>query len=74
MRLFDAALRRLEPFPQPYCGLDLTPIEAAAREHQQWMAAQLAAGRSDQRLDPSAYPKLVLQDSESAPVPPRKDW
>lgn len=42
LRLFDAALARLEPFPARLCGIDREPLVAAARHDR----AQIAEARS----------------------------
>ena len=73
VRLFDAALRRLAPFPNPYCGIDRSAAEAAAREHRVWAAAVLERGGED-RLADSDYPTLRRVDEGTAPLPPIDPW
>jgi hypothetical protein len=51
VRLFDAALRRLEPFPPGYAGVDRAAAVAAAVEHR----ARIARGEG---IDPGELPKL----------------
>ena len=67
VRLFDAALRRMEPFPNPLCGIDRGPAEAAARRDRE----ALKAGGIPEEWK---YPSLVLLSSEISPMPPRDDW
>jgi predicted metal-dependent hydrolase len=74
VRLFDAALGRLSRFPRPYCGLDLSSVESAAREHRQWTALRLERSELDQRLDSLSYPKLTLLAPENSPMPPSCAW
>ena len=74
VRLFDAALARLDRFPRPYCGLDLRDVEAVAREHRAWTAANVASGTLDRRLDSSSYPKLALLSPEISVMPPTIPW
>jgi len=57
VRLFDAALRRLAPYPAGFHGLDREAATAAAQEHRQWAARNI---ESDQKLDQNDFPKLVL--------------
>ena len=70
VRLFDAGLRRLSPFPPMYCGVDRAATETAARAHRQWAADHAEHGDYDARLDDSAYPKIVLV----SPAPPSEVW
>jgi predicted metal-dependent hydrolase len=63
VRLFDAALRRLEPFPPRFLDLDRGDAEAAARRHREWAAANIDTGA---KLDASEFPKLVLSRSGGA--------
>jgi predicted metal-dependent hydrolase len=67
VRLFEAGLRRLEPFPAGFSGLDRREVTAAACSHRQDAIARrsLVAG---------AYPKLRLLASEDFPMPPRETW
>jgi len=51
VRLFDAALRRLEAFPPGYAGVDRADAVAAAAEHRQRIAR-------DERIDTKDFPKL----------------
>lgn len=67
VRLFDAALRRLEPFPQVFSGIDRQEVTSAARAHQQ----EAAERRS---LDADAYPKLRRVASDQSALPPRDPW
>ncbi len=74
VRLFDAALGRLDRFPRPYCGLDLHDVQITARVHQQWATERLQRGDLDLRLETSAYPKLTLLSEEVSLVPPIRAW
>ena len=51
VRLFDAALRRLEPFPPAYAGIDRAGAVEAAREHRE----RIARGEG---IDGKDFPKL----------------
>ncbi|HEX2122843.1 MAG TPA: hypothetical protein VHL59_14525 [Thermoanaerobaculia bacterium] len=51
MRLFDAALTKLEPFPDGYRGIDRADAVEAARRHRM----RIAAGEA---IDAREYPKL----------------
>ncbi len=51
VRLFDAALRRLEPFPEGYENVIRTMACATAREHRERVV-------NGQRIEPDQYPKL----------------
>src|SRR5437660_12775303 len=55
-RLFDAGLRRLEPYPAAFCGIDRDGVENAARRHRAWLAA--SENSPAQPLSPDEYPKL----------------
>ena len=70
VRLFDAALKRLEPFPLVHCGVDRTDLEAAARGDREWAVRALETGEKFS----DAYPRLVLADPEKSPMPPRDSW
>jgi hypothetical protein len=71
LRLFDAALAKLEPFPLHWCGIDRTPLEAAARRHRQWVQEILARNVKGERLDANEFPRIVTDDS---PAPPFEHW
>jgi len=58
VRLFDAALKRLAPFPPDYQNLDRSAAVAAAQEHRQWAADNM---NRDARLSADDFPKLVLR-------------
>ncbi len=68
VRLFDAGLARLANFPHPYCGVDRSAVEHAAREHRRWAAARL---ESTERLAQDAYPKLTVVGKIA---PPDAKW
>jgi predicted metal-dependent hydrolase len=64
IRLFEAGLRRLEPFPAGYCDLDRADVETAARTHR----AMLLRNERDSIV----YPELILLSSQ--PAPPLVQW
>src|SRR6266545_5731085 len=70
VRLFDAALRRLEPFPPMFCGVDRAEVEAASRRHRAWVASIVERDAFDERLPESDYPRLIASDL----APPSTDW
>ena len=51
VRLFDAALQKLERFPADFCGLDRADVVKSAEVHR-----ERASG--GEFLDPGDYPKL----------------
>lgn len=63
-RLFEAGLRRLEPYPPNYCDLDRDGAESAARR----LRKELLAARTEA----IEYPQLVLRGSR--PAPPFVQW
>ena len=71
LRLFDAALEKLERFPKRWCGIDRTSVEEVARRHRQWVAALLARGGTEERLDANEFPKIATDES---PMPPFEHW
>ena len=73
VRLFDAALERLEPFPDGFCNLNRAVAAEAARRHRQQCEAQLQSGDSG---GPArfAYPLLELLSTVDAFTPPRDPW
>src|SRR5260370_34412263 len=60
VRLFDAAQRRLEPFPPRFHELDREAAVAAAVRHRAWAAANIESGA---KLANDEFPKLVLSRS-----------
>ena len=74
VRLFDAALRRLEAFPETFSGVDRSAAAEAARRHRAWTAALLAEAETEKRLDENDFPKLTLVDDAESPLPPRDAW
>ena len=70
VRLFDAALRRLAPFPSDFSGIDRAPLEEAARRHR----AQFEGADADERLHESQYPRLTLSGAEKSAMPPLDPW
>ena len=73
VRLFDASLRRLDPFPLVYCGLDRTVAVTAAREHRERTARSVQSGAPD-ALTESEYPQLLVVPAGIAPIPPIVQW
>jgi len=73
VRLFDAALRRLDAFPLVYSGLDRTAVVAAAREHRERVARALQAGAKEPFAE-GEYPKLDFVPAGIAPMPPLVQW
>jgi predicted metal-dependent hydrolase len=71
VRLFEAALLRMAPFPKRYCGIDRTAAEAAAREDREWAGQMLARGTAG---PPERYPTLFLLPPEESPMPPTEPW
>ena len=71
VRLIDAALRRLEPFPTAFSGIDRSDAVEAAIRHRAWAAAAVARGENDARLDANELPRLGAHDSAT---PPREAW
>ena len=65
VRLFEAGLRRLDPFPAGYCDLDRDAVERAARETRERLAGGAAAGEI-------TYPQLRLLSA--TPAPPFVQW
>jgi predicted metal-dependent hydrolase len=57
VRLFDAAARRLAPFPPRFHDLDREDAAASAARHRDWAAANIESGA---KLDSRELPKLVL--------------
>jgi uncharacterized protein len=71
LRLFDAALQKLEGFPKQWCGIDRTSAEQAARRHREWVAGVLARDAKAERLDANDFPRL---DADDSPIPPFEHW
>jgi predicted metal-dependent hydrolase len=67
VRLIDAALIKLEPFPLRFCGVDRAEAESAARRDRERAVRE-------ETLAESEYPKLLLIDENESPIPPRDDW
>jgi predicted metal-dependent hydrolase len=71
LRLFDAALKKLEGFPKRWCGIDRASTELAAHRHREWVADVLVRDARSERLDANDFPRLVLDES---PIPPFEHW
>ncbi|MEA2568274.1 MAG: uncharacterized protein QOI24_275 [Acidobacteriota bacterium] len=67
VRLIDAALAKLAPFPLRFCGIDRAEAESAARRDRERAARAESLAESD-------FPKLALIDEEVSSIPPRDDW
>ena len=65
LRLFEAALRRLQPFPVDYCGVDRTEAVEAAHRDRERLASSSEA--------PSGYPELKLLSNVKV-APPVVQW
>ncbi|HEY5609636.1 MAG TPA: DUF309 domain-containing protein [Thermoanaerobaculia bacterium] len=65
IRLFDAALRRLEPYPPVYCGVDRENVVAAAQSHRTRIAESTECVRDDE------FPKLSLIEEWTTTIPSR---
>ena len=74
VRLFDAAMRRLDRFPEEFCGIDRQGAEQAARRHRQWTADLLTHGEDHRRIGAEEYPRLLVLASERAPMPVNEWW
>ena len=73
VRLFEAGLNKLEPFPPRFCGIERDALVRAARQHQRWAAEQLQAGGPGQ-LRSDEYPRIELSDDWPSRAPPSKKW
>jgi hypothetical protein len=71
LRLFDAALQKLEHFPKRWCGIDRTSVEEAAARHRRWVAGVLERGATEERLDVNDFPRI---DGDESPIPPFEHW
>jgi predicted metal-dependent hydrolase len=74
VRLFDAALKRLEPFPMHFSGVDRSAVDAASRRHREWVASLLERDAMNERLEGGDFPALVLLPPEESPIPPFERW
>jgi hypothetical protein len=73
VRLFDAALRRLDAFPLRFCEIDRSRADEASRRHRSWAADQIAHEEAG-LLDILEYPALELLTKSEDFVPPRDPW
>jgi predicted metal-dependent hydrolase len=73
IRLFEAALRRLSAFPDPWCGISRSAAVEAAKTHREW-AAEVVARGVEESLRPEDYPQLRRVDDVNAPIPPIDQW
>lgn len=79
VRLFDAALARLQAFPPQYCGVDRLPLVEICLQHRKIVADVLQASPPDQaswpeRVTSGNFPVILLMESPAFPIPPRVDW
>lgn len=76
VRLFEAGLQKIEPFPLHYLGIDRDALVTAARQHQSWTRDQLQGGASaaDRRLPDSSYPTIRLIEDWTSRLPPPAEW
>jgi predicted metal-dependent hydrolase len=63
VRLFEAALRRLDAFPLQFCGIDRTEAVEAARRHREWISGRIG---SPERLSGAEFPRLLPDESPMA--------
>jgi hypothetical protein len=70
VRLFDAGLRRLAPFPPGCCGVDRNAVEQSAVTDREW-AARVVAG-SEPPSKERQFPKLQVVDEGL--MPPYPNW
>jgi len=64
IRLFEAGLRRLEPFPAHYCDVDRSGVESAAQRDRESLARA--------QEPPVELPELILLTPK--PAPPFVQW
>lgn len=79
VRLFDAALARLEAFPPQYCGVDRLPLIEICLHHRKIVADVLQASSPDQTswaggIANGSFPAIRLIEGSAFPIPPRVDW
>jgi predicted metal-dependent hydrolase len=74
VRLFDAALGRLESFPMVFCGIDRTAVDAAARRHREWVESVLQREDLGARLADTDFPRLAFASGEGGVAPPTESW
>ena len=72
VRLFDAALRRLEAFPPIFCGIDRSLATEAARLHRDRIAEALSRDEVLQNIE--EFPQLARVPVEQAPMPQNQHW
>jgi predicted metal-dependent hydrolase len=72
VRLFEAGLQKVAPFPALYCGIDRDALVTVARQHQRWTQDQLGKGSSvpGARLRDTEYPTIRLTEDWESRVPP----
>jgi predicted metal-dependent hydrolase len=71
-RLFDAALRRLDPFPLIYSGIDRASAIEDARADREWVLARLRG--EDIARPTESYPRLLVVNEKISPAPPKTPW
>lgn len=59
VRLFEAALRKLQPYPEQFFGVERDGLVTAARQHQQWTSRKLERGEVSS-LSEVRYPRIQL--------------
>lgn len=74
VRLFDASLRRLEPFPSTFCGIDRQAAEETARQHREWTASVVARSAHSERIASEQFPRLIVLASERSKMPVNECW
>lgn len=74
VRLFEAGLRKLRPFPPLYCGIDRDALVTAARQHQHWTAQQMKTEHRAERLRSDEFPRIILVPDWTSRVPAGERW
>lgn len=79
VRLFDAALARLQPFPPQYCGVDRLPLIEVCLQHRKIVADVLQASAPEQttwseQIAHESFPAIRLKEAPGFSIPPRVDW
>lgn len=75
LRLFDAALGRLDAFPPVFCGVELEAARREAAIARGLTADSLEAGARDRQTDLSpAPPSLSLRPDWSSQIPRGEPW
>lgn len=68
VRLFAAALEKLEPYPERFFGVERDGLVTAAKEHQQWTSRNLERGDVSS-LSEVRYPRIRLSADWQSRLP-----